>query len=222
MVNGKKMMENIKYLKGNISFAPSEKKTNIGTSLAAQDTSEIVGQIDSEKNMNYNESFVASYRPSMKKVFIMNALLLLPIITIPIFLVNFIKAKYTTYVVGEKSIDFKFEFLTTKHNSFSVDLITQIIFKESFLDKWIGTCSIVFYSIGSQTPIVFSGIIKTDGLYENILSKVGIYKEKQFQLFPISFSFVEYLKSHIWGTFIVGFICFDSILVFSHEPMVGV
>lgn len=165
----------------------------------ASSTSQTVSQT---AILDYNDSFLATYKPSMKKVLITNFFLIFPIVTLPIVVVNVIKAMYTSFVVGQKSIDFKFEFLTTKLNSFSVDRITQIILKESLLDKWIGTCSVFFYSIGSQTPIVFKDIKKTDDMYENLLSKVGIYKKVSPQEFTTTFSMVEYLKSNIWGTLV--------------------
>lgn len=128
----------------------------------------------------------------------MKLFFLLPIVTIPVFIIKIVKAKYTKFSLWTKSIDYKYEFLNTKYNSFSVDRVTEVIFKESILDKWLWTCSVIFYSIWSNTPMIFEDITKTPELLDNILSKVWIYKTWETQKIAIAFNFGDFLKSNIF------------------------
>ncbi len=202
MINGKKMIENLKHLKKHFSF--TDTLTSENTQLSENNLWENSSNTEFKKtSLNYNKAFQASYQPNMLKVFLVNAIFLIPIITIPIFILKMILAKFTTYVVWENTLEYKFEFLSTRYNSFSVDKITQIHFKESFLDKLIGTCSIEISSIWSDATLVFKDIKKWEKLYQDLLSKVWIYFEENPKDFDIWFSFWTWLKSNLANIFLL-------------------
>jgi uncharacterized membrane protein YdbT with pleckstrin-like domain len=78
----------------------------------------------------------------------------------------------TNFEVTGSSVEYKYDFLSHKQNSFSVEKITKVTIIESLLDKVFKTCTIKFYSIGSGSAIVFKNIKKSDDLYEKLLAKV--------------------------------------------------
>ena len=202
MVNGKKMIENLKYLKKHFSFTDRIESEVTQAATSKEITQEKV--LENQKiNLHYNKDFQASYKPNMLKVFLVNFWFILFIVTIPIFIIKMILARFTTYMVGENTLEYKFEFLNTKYYSFSVDKITQVHFKESLLDKLIGTCSIEISSIGSDVSLIFKDIKKTDTLYKDILSKVWIYFEESTKDFDIWFSFGVWLKSNLANIFLL-------------------
>ncbi len=204
MVNGRKMMDTIKYLKQNINnlHNSDEKINSWEVVLEVTDNNELLEIKENKTQRNYNEEFIAEYQPDMKKTILANILFLFPIITIPIFLIQIIVAKFTTYSVWKNSIDYKYEFLNTKYNSFSVDKITQVNFYESILDRILWTCSIEFYSIWSNKSMKFWNIKKLDWIEEKILSKVGIYKTEKRSI-NVKFDFIEWLKSNIMAVLLV-------------------
>jgi membrane protein YdbS with pleckstrin-like domain len=91
-----------------------------------------------------------------------------------------------------------YSFLSRKDIEFTNDKITAIVFKENFIDRWLNTCSIIFWSIGSSEDIIFSNIKKSEGLYENILAKVGIRPQKAPYEIRSRFSFVRMLKANFY------------------------
>ncbi len=201
MINGKKMIENLKYLKKHFSFTDSLHSEN--SSIEESNLWEKTASSEIKKTLlNYNKEFQASYKPSMLKVFLVHVIFLIPIVTIPIFIIKMILARFTTYIVWENTLEYKFEFLNTKYNSFSVDKITQIHFKESFIDKLIGTCSIEISSIGSDKLLVFKDIKKTDNLYRDMLSKIWIYLENDVKDIDIWFTFLTWLQSNLANIFL--------------------
>jgi len=150
MVNGQKMMETIKYLKQQFAFWTSKDTLTASSKLSSGNSL--------RSNINFNRGFATQYQPDMQKTVLKNLIYLLPIVTIPIFIIQLIKARCSNFSVWETSFDYKFQFLSAKHNSFSIDKITQIIFYESILDTLIGTCSIEIRSIGSTSAMKFHDI----------------------------------------------------------------
>ena len=77
-----------------------------------------------------------------------------------------------------------------------------VLFKENFIDRWVKTCTIQFWSIGSYEDIKFDFIKKTKDLYEKLLGKSGIKErdpEKLFELKP-RFSIIDMFRSTFYLT----------------------
>jgi len=197
MLDWEQMMKNIKYLKDNIIMWEKDvlkwEEKSVNSLIWFKDKI--------EKPLDYDKSFKWEYKMSMLK----SILIILPTIFFPpafvvAIIIQIIRVKFTTFLVEESSIEKKFEFLSKKHNSFSVEKITWVIIKESLLDKILWTCSISFWSIGSSSSITFSNIKKSEDLEKNILAKVWVKLEEDRKSIPINFSFINYLKSNIWIT----------------------
>jgi len=214
MTDWEKMMKSIKYLKDNI--IPREK--DVTTQAASSSSDSKIGYIDkTESPLNYNKEFKAEYKMDFLRttIWVISSSLLtgiilffiepsLSFVVLPIIIVGvvikMVAISFTTFIVDSSSIEKKFSFLSNNHNSFSVEKITSVIIKESLLDKALGTCSIKFYSIGSQTPITFANIKKTTSLQPDILSKVGInngWKEELIQDLKADFNLINYFKANI-------------------------
>lgn len=235
MLDWEQVIKNIKYLKNSIirkwkDEYKAEWNTENPKEVSVSD--DIVWYKSKlETPLNYDKEFKGEYRMSMLKAIIVISpilILALPALFfpdfsflsfgfVPLFVVllisQIIRVSFTRFIISESNIDRRYEFLTNKHNSFSVEKITWVIIKESFVDKWCWTCSIVFWSIGSNFSIVFSWIKKTKDLEERILAKVWINKQEEFQDIPIKFSIWNYLKASIWVTIFVAFIALLPIII---------
>ena len=203
MLDWEQMMKNIKYLKDNIimwekDILKWENKT----------VNSLIGFKDKiEKPLDYDKNFKVEYKMNMLKAILVTLpLLFIPPAFIVVLIGQFIKVKFTTFLVEESSIEKKFEFFSKKYNSFSVEKITGIVIRESLLDKLLWTCSISFWSIGASSSIKFSDIKKTPDLEKNLLAKIWIKIEEDRKQLKIDFSFMNYLKASL------GFSIFFGIL----------
>ena len=203
MLDWEQMMKNIKYLKDNIIMWEKDilkwEENNKNSLIWYKDKI--------EKPLDYDKEFKGEYKMSMlKSIVVILPLLLFPPAFLAALIWQVIRVMFTKYIVEESSIEKKFEFLSKKHNSFSVEKITGVIIKQSILDRVLWTCSISFWSIGSGTNIIFSNIKKTEDLEKNILAKVWIKLEEDKKRLPIKFNLFDYLKSIIGSVIFVLFI----------------
>jgi len=169
MVNWEKMIKNIRYLKDHITM--SEKDAIEGEEKIANSLIWFKDKI--EQPLDFDKDFEWHYKMNVAKTIVET----LPfLITGPWFVVilaiRLIQLFFTDYNIRKTTIEKKFELFSTKFNSFTIEKITGVQIKQSFVDKWFGTCSVKFWSIGSGTPITFENIKKTKGLEEQILVKV--------------------------------------------------
>jgi membrane protein YdbS with pleckstrin-like domain len=119
---------------------------------------------------------------------------------------SYISVLFTDYYIQGKSINEKFNFLTKKNVEFNNEKITGIIIKESFIDKFFNTCSVVFWSIGANSNIEFKNIKRTKSLEELLLKKFGIKNDILNYEIKSNFSFIDFLKESLVFTLISGFI----------------
>lgn len=131
---------------------------------------------------------------------------------------------FTDYVIDASTIEKKFHFLSKKHSSFTVDKVSGVVIRESLLDRMVGSCSVVFWSIGSGTNITFANIRHTPTLEQDILEKVGIYKDvSNKKILESRFNLIEYMKHSIFGAgFFILFIVviiISSVLVDTSDAM---
>lgn len=110
----------------------------------------------------------------------------------------------------------KFHFLSKKHASLTVDKVSSVSIEQSLLDRLLGTCTLVFYTIGGASMVRFADMTKTPDLEKNILEKVGIYTEKSTpKPAVIRFNFIKFIKNSIGG-----FIFLSLLLVFAGVTVV--
>ncbi len=216
------MMENINYLKDKTILwkTPKEEYTK-------EQNHKIEDKIVNYKNtqeeaLDYDPSFKETYQMSLLK----NIIVIIPTLIIPpLFLVlvvfKIIAVKFTRFYVKESSIEEQFSFLINNHSVFSIDKVSKVNFRESIIDKLIGTCSIEFCSIGAGNNISFSHIKKTPELFEQIERKIGIHNEDLMKEFQVKFSISDYIKSDV-----MMFLCFliwitiASIVWFVASPII--
>ena len=127
-----------------------------------------------------------------------------------ILVVGYIKYKTTKFYVGEKSIQYKYNFLNSREVEFNSDKVTGVMISRSFIDEWFNTMSINFWSIGASCSLIFSNIKKDDKIIENIVSKFGIGKEDEIFSINSEFSLSEYLKSALPGFLFFSLIIFTA------------
>jgi hypothetical protein len=131
MVNGLKMTQTLKHLKDNFQAIPKKTSQNL-EKIENDSKSEMT---DFSKNLKFNTEFIASFQPHIPKTIVKNIYMVFTVALIPAFIIQVVKAIRTYFTVGEKNIEFKYDLLTTKYNSFSVERITKVVLSESLLDK---------------------------------------------------------------------------------------
>lgn len=139
--------------------------------------------------------------------------------TIPLI----IKASFTTFRLNSNSVEEDYSFLTSKNTEFTIEKVTSVIFKESFIDKWFGTFSVHFTSIGAGQDVEFSNIKKTKGLQEKIVETAGIKKEKLLSEKQSSFTHKDFFKANlpIMAITIFFLVSIKIILLYLNSPLVG-
>ncbi len=214
MINWETMINNLRYLKDHIVM--SEKDSIIGEVQTADSLIWFKDKI--EQPLNFDREFEGHYKMNVAKTIVET----LPfLITWPWFLIiliwRLIQLSFTDYNIRKTSIEMKFELFSTKFNSFSIEKITGVQIKQSFVDKWFWTCSIKFWSIGSGTPISFVNIKKTKWLEEQVLAKVWIIKEEKSWDIEIDFSFMNFVKSNIIGVLFMILLFPITIIIYVYK-----
>ena len=192
------MIKNIRYLKDHITM--SEKDAIEGEEKTSNSLIWFKNKI--EEPLDFDKEFEGHYKANIAKTIVET----LPLLVVPPFIVLFIviiiwrilKLYFTDYNIRKTTIEKKFELFSTKFASFNIEKITGVQFKESFVDKWFGTMTVKFWSIGSTTPMTFENIKKTPWLEEKILAKVWIRKEEKAGELEIDFSLKNFLKSNLF------------------------
>ena len=195
MIDGEKMLANIKYLKNSISLG--EKKSEITTDDANQNSENAsIGYKNIvDREIRYNEHFTANFKMNLKRTFLgaMVAIIFVTIISLVVLffagrqglvmlfailpiifgnLIALVAALYTHYKVDVSTIESRFSFLSNRHLTFTVDKITRIDILRNPLDWICGTATVVFASIGSSQRIMFKNISYDENLEKNLLEKI--------------------------------------------------
>ena len=194
MINWETMINNLRYLKDNIVM--SERDAISGEEKTSDSLIWFKDKI--EEPLDFDKEFEGHYKMDIVKTIVETLpLLIIPPLFVIVLIWKIIQLSFTDYNIRKTSIEKKFELFSTKFNSFSVEKITWIMIKQSFIDKWFNTCTVKFWSIGSGTPITFDNIKKTKWLEELILAKVWIRKEEKVSDIEIEFNFINFVKANI-------------------------
>ena len=228
MLWGEKMMESIKYLKDKtIMWTKDEIEWEVKKQSLINFKDKIEEPLDFDRDFTgeYKMNIARSMAGIMFMVLVLSPLLFIAwealfiifIVIIPAIIKSAIAIIATKFQVTGSSVEYKYDFLTHKQNSFSVEKITKVTIIETLIDKLFKTCTIKFYSIGSGSAIVFKNIKKTDELYEKLLAKVWIYTSEEFKSIPTKFNIIEYIKAHIFSSiFVAVLVIFLGILSIYH------
>ena len=209
MVNGHK-------LESNIDALISKSKSLVGTEKKTKEAKVQKQAHYKAKPLQVATSFTAEYKMDGGRTIIPFLFLFLIFPLIPLWIIMLIpviiKMSCTRYLVKPNSMEEEYEFLSAKHKEFTNEKITAIIFKESFIDKWFNTCSIHFWSIGSSEDIKFSNIKKSEGLYENILAKMGVRPQQPIYQMNSQFKISDFFKATLPLTLIAVVVLISSIV----------
>ncbi len=214
MINWEAMIKNLRYLKDHIVM---NKKDLIEGEKTADSLIWFKDKI--EEPLDFDKEFEAHFKMDVKKTIIeILPSLIFPPLFIVILIWRLIQLYFTNYNIRKTTIEKKFELFSTKFTSFSIEKITWVQIKQSIIDKWLWTCTIKFWSIGSNHPLVFENIKKTEKLEEKVLAKVGIKKEEE-KLWDvkINFSLINFLKANILISPLLIIIFPITILVFIYQ-----
>ena len=248
MIDGEKMLANIKYLKNSISLG--EKKSEITTDDANQNSENAsIGYKNIvDREVRYNEHFTANFKMNLKRTFFgaMVAIIFVTIISLivlfftgpqglvmlfailPIIfgnLIALVMALYTHYKVDVSTIESRFSFLSNRHLTFTVDKITRIDILRNPLDWICGTATVVFASIGSSQRIMFKNISYDENLEKNLLEKIWIYPDENAEkTIGIKFSFVEFIKANLSvvvliSIAVISMFVFASVMVLTSQSL---
>ncbi len=213
MKNGPEMEENIDAL-------IKKNKPLIGTVGAKKEVKKEVKAEFKTKAVKGESKYTGEFRMELGRS-IFPTLLLLPLF--PLWLIMFvlvvIKVMATTYFIKPQSMKEEYKFISKKHREFSNDKMTAVTIKENFVDKWFGTCSIRFWSIGSSEDITFRNIKKTPELYEKVLAKAGVKKQEVLYALDSKFSVGEMLKAVLPLTIMVVLGVIASVLLMLFSPL---
>ena len=181
IIDGEKMLANIKYLKNSISLGEKKSEMTANCENSNPENSSVGYQNIVDREIRYNEHFTANFKMNLKRTFF-GAIVVIIFVTIisllvlfftgsqglvilfailPILLGNvvaIVMALYMHYKVDVSTIESRFSFLSNRHLTFTVDKITRIDILRNPLDWICGTATVVFASIGSSQRIMFKNI----------------------------------------------------------------
>ncbi|MES2982029.1 MAG: PH domain-containing protein [Verrucomicrobiota bacterium] len=148
-------------------------------------------------------------------------ILLLPLI--PIWIDALIKLTSTRFFIRQNSIRYSYSFLRVDEREFTCDKITGVEIKRNLWDKWFGTMTVKFQSIGASKPIEFMHVPYDPLEVEMLLCQVGIPKASAnpYAVCP-KFELMTWLSSKLWA--VIAFLMVTagvaSAAVFTQEPYV--
>jgi len=110
---------------------------------------------------------------------------LLPLVISPILaglcgfmaIFGFVNFSASSYTIKQTSVEATYKFFAKTVTEFSMDKITGVVVREGIMDRWYGTQTIEFWSVGSTSTLAFKHIKKEEGIIPAIFSKLGIKPE---------------------------------------------
>lgn len=173
----------------------------------------------------YDREYTYKFTISVKKIWT-EVLVFLPIylVIFPLFIFRSIYAgmanSINTYKIKKDSVEHTFKFIQKQTKEFSFEKITGIIFKESFLDKWCGTCSLLFWSIGSGDNFNIPGVSISDDVKSGLLAKKGIRQQKELYCLKSKISVGSFIKSKVFSCLAAVLILLVGVIAFPVLPFV--
>jgi len=219
MKNGEKLSNNIDELVSKTKSLAKEpaKEAIPGASDNLLTTKPATSKVEPDREYK-NEFRMETLRTWVPAIILSPLLIVIFPVGIIVVIGNLIAIACNVFRVKADTIEHTFNFLSKKTKEFSLDKVTGIVIKESFIDKWCQTVSILFWSIGSGENIVFSNIKKTEQLCEKILAKKGIRKQKVLYSLNSAYDVSNMIKGNLYL-----FLFFASLVlsVFIFSPICG-
>ena len=236
MANGKEMELNIdKLISATSSLIKTRKQRTVNVAGMGEPISNFAENkkqtVYKSKTLRIDTDFTAEYKIDAKRT-IVPLLIAFPICFIlfplmPVWIIVLIqmaiKINSTKYLVKPRSIEEKYNFISSKNKEFTNDKIMSVVFKENFIDKWFNTCSIHFWSIGSSEDIRFVNIKKSEEMYKSILAKSGISAQDMIYKMNSNFKVMDLFKANLFFTLIFAIIILgSSYFVFVVNPLIAI
>lgn len=111
----------------------------------------------------------------------------------------YIAAKRTVYRLTDGGVASYYSFLSTKNVELSRDKITGLILRRSPVDRWMNTCSVEFWSIGSGTVLRLRHIAYSDELVQTMKAKAGLPDDEELEVSRPQFTIKSLIKANLWS-----------------------
>lgn len=126
----------------------------------------------------------------------------LPLVVFPpalalALIAQYIVAKRTVYRLTDGGVASYYTFLSTKNVEFSRDKITGLVISRNPFDRYFGTCTVSFWSIGSGAAVDFRHIPYDENLEKLMRAKAGIIEDEELETIRPEFSLLEFYKANL-------------------------
>ncbi|MFB6246366.1 MAG: PH domain-containing protein [Candidatus Pacearchaeota archaeon] len=201
-----KNMKNGKKLQSSIDKLIEKHSSNVKTQKTSKKQQESTKESSSNEEKGYEINTLRSILPLL--ILMPLFLIFLPLMFIFVLLIGgkLVEAFATKYKIKKNGVEENFEFISSKKREFTKDKLTGVIIHENIVDKWLGTCSITFWSIGASKNIQFKYINKDKNIHKLATQKAGVEPKKEVYEMNPSFKVPEFFKANLyWMVFLTIF-----------------
>ncbi len=152
-------------------------------------------------------------------------MLLLPLF--PLWVVAMLKSlilmSSTRYFVRTGSLRHSYKFLTVDDREFSYDKITGVVIKKNLWDKWFGTMTLKFWSIGSGKALEFAHVHCSQVDLPALMRQVGIPPASQESIqVEARFGLLTWLRAQIGVAIAIAVVSAGVVAaaIMADEPMI--
>ncbi len=129
----------------------------------------------------------------------------------------------TRYFVRSGSLRHSYKFLSVDDREFSYDKITGVVIKRNLWDKWFGTMTLKFWSIGSGKALEFAHVHRDLVDLPGLLRQVGIPQGSE-EIYNVEarFGLFTWLRARIWpAMFLVSYsVAAIAAALFAEEDLI--
>lgn len=193
---GKKVERVIDKLINETEPATDDKTTIKQTTSAPAATEKVkptrtVSSAQASYKMNFRRTLIA-YAP------LLPIAILLPPILIAFLIYVYVVTARTEYKLTAHGVASYFTFLSTRNIEYTSDKITGVIVQRTIIDRWLKTCTVVFWSIGSTSAVKFRHIDFNEDLEARMKDKAGISEDEKLDTLQPQFNLATLTKAHLY------------------------
>lgn len=188
----------------NIDRLISERKTLGAASVNAEMPSEdhlVEGAQPFNRKVSYDREYKTEYRMKPLRVWLPFVVVLpLSIFVFPITIIylirKIIEQNCNTFLVKEDGFAHHYKFLSSRVRDFSLEKITGITFRRGIWDRLLGSCNVVFWSVGAGQSIVFKHVPYDEQMRDRILVKKGMREEEILHKVDSAFNIADFVMAN--------------------------
>lgn len=188
----------------------------------SNNTNKIVKRISLDCDRDYTYQFSVSVQKIWKEILIFSPLYL---IIFPLAIFRIIYASMVnsinTFKVKKNSIEHSYKFLHKYTKEFSFEKITGIIIRESILDRWCNTASLLFWSVGSADNFIIPGVHFDDEIQRGLLSKKGIKKQAELYSLRSNMTIASLIQANLMAFIVAVLLTVAAAITFPLLPTIG-